>query len=541
VFENKDNFLTYPHVPLKVYFDRMDHYRHDKYDVETATEKPTYVSDSTDEIGDEGAVHADTFIVGDSLYARVQRFATKFGVEARGIERVPSDERTDAGMSQIGTMWCSANMVVSAFAIGALAQPVFFLGFVDTILTIFFINLLGIIPVCFFSTFGPRFGLRQMVLSRFYFGWYGVKIIAIFNILACIGWSSVNVIVGAQLFNAVNSSMPGWAGIIVIAAATFLVTLFGYKIVHTYERYSWIPCTIIFLIVLGEFAHSGKFVNLPMGVGKSEAGSVLSFAASVFGFATGWTSYAADYTVYQPVNRSRKSVFTWTFVGLAFPLLFTEMLGAAVMTAYSYDPDYITGYNDSGIGGLLAAVLVPSLGKFGNFCLVVLALSIIANNCPNIYSVSLSLQLLARWTQRVPRFLWTFLATLVYIAIAIPGYSHFENVLEYFMLIIAYWLAIYEGISVSEHVFFKRGFSGYHPEHYMDKSKLPPGIAAMVAFCFGVMGAVLGMSQVWFVGPIGLLCGEAPFGGDVGFELAFAFSAVTYCFLRFFEKRMFRR
>lgn len=67
-------------------------------------------------------------------------------------------------------------MVVSAFAIGALAYPVFYLGFIDTILTIFFINILGILPVCFFSTFGPRFGLRQMVLSRFFFGWYGVKV-----------------------------------------------------------------------------------------------------------------------------------------------------------------------------------------------------------------------------------------------------------------------------------------------------------------------------------------------------------------------------
>lgn len=67
-------------------------------------------------------------------------------------------------------------MVVSAFAIGALAYPIFGLGFVDTILIIFFVNLLGITPVCFFSMFGPRFGLRQMVLSRFYFGWYGVKI-----------------------------------------------------------------------------------------------------------------------------------------------------------------------------------------------------------------------------------------------------------------------------------------------------------------------------------------------------------------------------
>jgi purine-cytosine permease-like protein len=74
------------------------------------------------------------------------------------------------------SQWLSANMVVSSFAIGALAIPIFGLGFVDTALTILFINLMGIMPVCFFSTFGPRFGLRQMVLSRFWFGWYGVKL-----------------------------------------------------------------------------------------------------------------------------------------------------------------------------------------------------------------------------------------------------------------------------------------------------------------------------------------------------------------------------
>lgn len=515
-------------------------------DVEAVpSEKPVYgtENDSGEYIPDEGAVAAETFVLGDSWYAKTQRFAGKFGVEQRGIERVPSDERDTAHISQVGTMWLSANMVVSSFAIGALAYPIFYLGFIDTILIILFVNLLGIIPVAFFSTFGPRFGLRQMVLSRFFFGYYGVKVVAVFNILACVGWSAVNVIVGAQLFNAVNSNMPGWAGIILIAAATFLITLFGYKVVHTYERYSWIPCFIIFLIVIGEFAHSGHFSNIPMGVGLSEAGSALSFAASVFGFATGWTSYAADYTVYQPVGRSRKSVFIWTYAGLAFPLLFTEMLGAAVATAMAANEGnnvYIDGYHSSGIGGLLAAVIVPPLGRFGQFCLVVLALSIIANNCPNIYSVSLSLQLLARVSQRVPRFVWTFIGTLIYCAIAIPGYGHFESVLENFMLLIAYWLAIYEGIAVSEHVFYKRGMTGYDPSIYMDKDKLPPGIAAIIAFCFGIMGAVLGMAQVWFTGPIGKLCGTT-YGGDVGFELAFGFAATSYTVLRYFEKKHFGR
>lgn len=84
--------------------------------------------------------------------------------------------------------WLSANMVVSSFALALLAKSLFFLGVADACLVILFFNILGLMPVCIFSTFGPVFGLRQMVLSRFWFGWYGVKLVAVFNVLACIGW-----------------------------------------------------------------------------------------------------------------------------------------------------------------------------------------------------------------------------------------------------------------------------------------------------------------------------------------------------------------
>lgn len=67
-------------------------------------------------------------------------------------------------------------MVVPSFTIGVLGQAVFDLGFVDATLVIIFFNLLSVLTVCFFSTFGAAFGLRQMVLSRFYFGWWGVKL-----------------------------------------------------------------------------------------------------------------------------------------------------------------------------------------------------------------------------------------------------------------------------------------------------------------------------------------------------------------------------
>ena len=104
-----------------------------------------------------------------------------------------------------------------------------------------------------------------------------------------------------------------------------------------------------------------------------------------------------------------------------------------------------------------------------------------------------------------------------------------------------YWLAIYEGIALTEHILYKRGFSGYDISIFDSPSKLPPGLAAITAFGFGIFGAVMGMAQPWFIGPIGRLIGTPGYGGDVGFPLAFAFSALSYAVFRYFEKKKFGR
>jgi hypothetical protein len=82
------------------------------HDMEAAVVGEKGGSNSEEYVPDDGAVHAETFVLGDSWYAKTQRLAGKFGVEQRGIERVPSDERSSAPTSQVGTMWLSANMVV---------------------------------------------------------------------------------------------------------------------------------------------------------------------------------------------------------------------------------------------------------------------------------------------------------------------------------------------------------------------------------------------------------------------------------------------
>lgn len=50
---------------------------------------------------DNAAVPGESFDVGNSLYSKFQRFAGRFKIEQRGIERTPEDERSDSGFKAL--------------------------------------------------------------------------------------------------------------------------------------------------------------------------------------------------------------------------------------------------------------------------------------------------------------------------------------------------------------------------------------------------------------------------------------------------------
>jgi hypothetical protein len=56
------------------------------------------------QILDDGAVPGETFEHGTGMIAKLHRLAGRFGVEQRGIERVPENERTDTSLINVGTM-----------------------------------------------------------------------------------------------------------------------------------------------------------------------------------------------------------------------------------------------------------------------------------------------------------------------------------------------------------------------------------------------------------------------------------------------------
>jgi NCS1 nucleoside transporter family len=370
-----------------------------------------------------------------------------------------------------------------------------------------------------------------MTITRFSFGWIGGIIMALFNVAACIGWSTVNVIIGGQLVNSLtNGAIPEWLGILVIALLTTVVSIYGYRYVHRYERWAWIPMAIIFAILVVVAVPHMKIIPTP-AFGAAEIAGFISFGGAIFGFATGWSSYAADYNVNQPEDTSPWRVFWLTGLGIFVPCVLLETIGMA-----------FTSWIPKGGGDLLAGVAAP-LGGFGTFLVALLALSTVANNIPNDYSLGLSMQVLGKAFMRVKRYVWTLIGAVVYIALALAliGFGgNFNQTLDSFMLLVAYWLGPYAIILIIEHFVYRHG--RYNVDDWNTASKLPLGWAAIVSMVIGLIGAGLGFAQVFTVngvqhpitGPIGGLINQ-PYGMDVGFELAIVFAGISYLILRRIE------
>lgn len=179
-----------------------------------------------------------------------------------------------------------------------------------------------------------------MTVSRYAWGWYGAKVVALLNCIACVGWSAcestlspsffsssfstalsdseshthladhslpilpANTIAGGQLLSSVaDENMSSAVGCVIIALVTLVIGFLGYKAVHYYERYSWIPTFITFLIMLGVTAK--ELYNAPAGMGQAEYSSVFSMGATVFGFGEFAETHIYMYIYYGHARKGR--------------------------------------------------------------------------------------------------------------------------------------------------------------------------------------------------------------------------------------------
>jgi NCS1 nucleoside transporter family len=499
-----------------------------------------------------------------------------FGIETRGIERILPYERSTNNSKQLLSvmgLWVSAAGGLSSMSSFYLGPLLFDLGLKKCLIFGTVAQTIGCGVAAYCSLMGPRSGCRQMVGARFLFGWWTVKIISVFSICGVLGWSVVNSVVGGEILVSMsNEKIPLSVGIVIITVISLLVSICGIKHLIKFEAFLSIPVILAFLLLY--IVSSQKFQYLSMVDGPIDSatlkGNVLSFFSLAYSVTSTWGAIASDYYILFPENTPDLKIFMLTFFGIWIPTTFVSTCGTLIANvAFNYEP-WREIYDKYGMGGLLNEAFKP-WGGGGKFLLCLIFLSLISNNIINTYSAAFGFQIAGKYFGKVPRWLWAILITIIYLVCALVGRYQFSAILGNFLPMIGYWISMYFIMLLEENMIFRtdrfvhlytkefeplnsnqiksqndyiskevRRNQHYNFEIWNDNTRLTAGYAATVSFLIGAVGAVLAMSQTYWIGPIAKAIG-GEYGGDIAMWLCMGFSGIVYPFLRYWELKTFGR
>lgn len=478
-----------------------------------------------------------------SMFSSLNRFEQyldrKIGMEAEAVERkLPDQRHLNSWYDQLNIifLWASGNITLSPFSTGFLGWE-FGLSLKESLLCCIFGTLIGSCATAYCTTFGAAMGLRQMSVSRYCFGWYPSKLIALVNVVQQIGWSAVGVITGGLALEAVaDGHLSVAVGIVVISAVVLIIGILGLRVIFFYERYAWIVLFVVFMIIFGETAPYVDNKTPTQLSGTAFSGAILSFLSVAYGYSASWSPVASDYYVRFPANISRVKVFFLSLIGLTIPTCIAMCAGAVTASALNTNPVWKETYESAGVGMYIRDILHPR--GFSKFLLVLLVLSSVGLNLMNTYSGTLSVQQISPILGKIPRFIWSLIFFGVVIALGLAGRKRLSAYLQNFLDVIGYWSTSYIVIIFMEHVFIRKAnFANYDLQQWNNPKGLPHGIAAIITFLVGVVCWVMGMSETWYVGPLAALFGGK--GGDVANEFTFVFTCIVYLPLRFLELKIF--
>jgi Permease for cytosine/purines, uracil, thiamine, allantoin len=180
----------------------------------------------------------------NGIFSRLRRFEVamdrRLGVESEAIDRkLPEDRKQPRWHEQLtmALLWASGTMNISCFATGFLGWA-FGLSLKQNILIIIFGSILGGSVTGYCATFGAAMGLRQMSVSRFSFGWYPNKLIAVLNTVQQLGWAGVACITAGLALQAVaDGGISIAVGVVIVAVVSLLISFVGLRAILFYERY----------------------------------------------------------------------------------------------------------------------------------------------------------------------------------------------------------------------------------------------------------------------------------------------------------------
>lgn len=123
------------------------------------------------------------------------------------------------------------------------------------------------------------------------------------NAATVTGFSLLSSIVGGQAIASLNPErVSNNVGIVIVCLGSFIVTFMGYKAVHWWERWTWIPNLIAIVITVG---CGGKYLHMQTEVPPATVQQILSFGGLMAGYFITFGGCVGDYSIYHNPNVSK--------------------------------------------------------------------------------------------------------------------------------------------------------------------------------------------------------------------------------------------
>jgi nucleobase:cation symporter-1, NCS1 family len=438
-------------------------------------------------------------------------------VEPGGVEFIALDERHGTPRQLFWT-WNSPNWEFATMFLGVLPITVFGGGFWPTIVAVILGSALGAAAVGILSTWGPKFGIPQLVQSRGAFGYLGNILPAGLNALtAGIGWFAVNTISGTFALSTLTH-LPFQVTLLIVVLLQVFVAFIGHNFIHQFEKVAFPYLAIVFclstLIILARSNPAQGFnPAAPVAFGGALGAFILALFVA-FAYAAGWAPYSMDYARYLPPDTNSRAVFWSAMLGVFVPCAILEIGGAALATV----PGTAWGPTDSPTDQLVK----PLPGILGGLTLLGIALGAISANVLNVYSGAMSFLALGvrlgglRRQRAVVAVVFGVIGYFVARLGEVDAGHSYEN----FLLLIGYWITPFLGVILTDY-WLRRG--QYDEREFFDRRHNT--LAGIVAMGAGILLSVPFWNQTLWHGPV---VDALPQLGDLSFVVGFVVAVVVY-------------
>ena len=122
------------------------------------------------------------------------------------------------------------------------------------------------------------------------------------------GFCLVSAVVGGQTLASLNPDrVSPSVGIVIVCLVSFAVSLLGFKAVHAWERWTWIPNLISLVIAVGCGGHN---LRLQVDAPPASVKQVFSYGCLIAGYFITFGGTASDYSIYHNPQKISKYVKT---------------------------------------------------------------------------------------------------------------------------------------------------------------------------------------------------------------------------------------